>query len=242
MGYTLAQSIGWSQSLNFNLDPTVYAGYEPAMTSANTVVAIITSAPFVWPWNRNLIEESISQSLGQDYTVDVTDFGFLEKCSLDDGGSPPQIWELENVHNTLALGPTSQISRPSTVATQIVTPASVAFRFGTIPDEDYTATFIYQEAPVFFTSITQDWNTQCGIPYGFIDIFNALFLSEMYQQGDDAQRAAQYRQRGMAALVTKAVGLDQMTKNMILEQWSTDEYQRLFAQARAQQYQQARIV
>jgi hypothetical protein len=117
----------------------------------------------------------------------------------------------------------------------------VAFRFGTIPDADYTATFIYQEAPVFFTSITQDWNTQTGIPYGFIDIFNALFLSEMLQFSDDA-RAAQYRQRGMAALVTKATGLDQMTKNMILEQWSTDEYQRLFAQARAQQYQQARVI
>lgn len=228
-------------SLNFNLDPTVYAGFEPAMTSANTVVAIITSAPFVWPWNRQLIDEPITSALGQDYVVAVTGFGFLEKCSLEDTQSPPNIYELENVHNTLALGPTMQSARPSTVAAQIVETGSVAFRFGVIPDMDYTATFIYQEAPTFFTNINQDWNTQCGIPYGFIDIFNALFLSEMLQFGDDA-RAAQYRQRGMAALVTKAVGLDQMTKNMILEQWNTDEYQRLFAQARAQQYQQARIV
>src|SRR6266436_8237708 len=56
------------------------------------------------------------------------------------------------------------------------------------------------------------------IPDQYSDVYNNLFLSEMLAMNDDA-RAQLYRQRGVAALMSKATGLSEMQKNIFAQQW-----------------------
>jgi hypothetical protein len=334
MSYTLQQTINYSQAFIGNLNPTVFTGEEPALTTANTIVSLLTNPPLTWPWNRAYFDTTLEQGI-QDYLVLTNDFGFLEKVVLsytDASGIEQQV-ELEAVFNNKALGTTTQQSRPNTCAVQLgggntsgntpsgftgggfstligdgvsttytVThnlnteniivqvfnaitgeldavdmdiasansisltfgtapitnsenvvilavsssgsgsppgPDGVVFRFMNSPDQTYYATFIYQLAPLFFTDVSQDWFTQCGIPYSFLDVFNSLFLSEMFQFSDDP-RAVQYRQRGMAALLSKASGLSETEKNEILGFSMANDLQTIAAHLRVQQASQAR--
>ena len=52
-----------------------------------------------------------------------------------------------------------------------------------------------------------------------MEIYNNLFLAEMMATADDA-REQLYRQRGVAALLSKAQGLTQLQVNAFLAQWS----------------------
>jgi hypothetical protein len=56
------------------------------------------------------------------------------------------------------------------------------------------------------------------IPNQYSDIYNNLFLSEALAIVDDA-RAQLYRQRGIAAFLSKATGLSEMQKNVFVQQW-----------------------
>lgn len=56
------------------------------------------------------------------------------------------------------------------------------------------------------------------LPSQYADIFNNLFLSEALALVDD-QRAQLYRQRGVAAFLSKATGLTEMQKNVFVQQW-----------------------
>lgn len=240
MAYTLANTITYTKAFIGTLDPTVYTGSEPAISSANQIGSLIVNAPFTWPWNRTTTTQAITNAGGQDYTISAANFGFLEKCTITDGNG--KIKELDTVYNTLPLALNAVASRPEMVAVQTTVPGtSFSVRFNSKPDANYTATFIYQKAPVTFTATSNDWFSTIGIPYSFIDVFNPLFLSEMLQFSDDS-RAQLYRQRGMAALLSKAEGLTQMQRNTILAQWMQDDLQTLAAQIRTQQAQQARSI
>lgn len=56
------------------------------------------------------------------------------------------------------------------------------------------------------------------IPNQYSDVYNNLFLSEALATVDDA-RAQLYRQRGVAAMLSKATGLTEMQKNAFAQQW-----------------------
>lgn len=56
------------------------------------------------------------------------------------------------------------------------------------------------------------------IPNQFSDVYNNLFLAEALALVDDA-RAQLYRQRGVAAFISKATGLSEMQKNAFVQQW-----------------------
>lgn len=60
-----------------------------------------------------------------------------------------------------------------------------------------------------------DW---APIPDYFVDVYNNLFLSEMFMAVDDPQRAQVYRQRGIAAFLSKAEGLTETQKNAFIQQ------------------------
>ena len=78
------------------------------------------------------------------------------------------------------------------------------------------------------------------IPDSFMDIFNNLFLAEAMEVVDDA-RGQQYRQRGVAALLSKADGLTDMQVNAFLAQYTGRlDTQLLRAQLRTTQGNQAR--
>ena len=80
------------------------------------------------------------------------------------------------------------------------------------------------------------------IPDSFIDIYNNLFLAEAMASADDG-REQLYRQRGVAALLSKAEGLTQMQRNNFLAQYlSRGAAQTEAAQQRTQQGIQGRGV
>jgi hypothetical protein len=87
-------------------------------------------------------------------------------------------------------------------------------------------------------TINQSWYP---IPDYFSDVFNSLFLAEAFQSVDDA-RATQYRQRGIAALLSKAEGLTLMQVNAFLAQWGIRNSQTASEQLKVQQSTQARGV
>lgn len=89
------------------------------------------------------------------------------------------------------------------------------------------------------TVINESWYP---IPDSYSDIFNNLFLAEALSIVDD-NREQIYRQRGIAAFLTKAEGLSQMQINAFLAQWNMrGSSQELAAQLRIQQAQTARGV
>lgn len=241
MAYSIANSITYAESFIGTLNPTVYTGSEPALSAARSIAALITNAPFTWAWNRASTTQVLTPGT-QDYTVSAANFGFLEKTSIFIA-SPATLMELENVFNNKPLGATSQSGRSNSVAVQGYVPGtSATFRFSPNPDLAYTATFTYQKAPYFFTATSDDWFSTAGIPYSMIDVFNPLFVSEMLQFSDDPGRAQIYRQRGMAALISKAEGLTSTQKNEIMGQWLADVTQAQAAQGHTQQGLQARGV
>jgi hypothetical protein len=89
------------------------------------------------------------------------------------------------------------------------------------------------------TGFTADWSP---IPDSFSDIYNNLFLAEMMASVDDAREQV-YRQRGIAALLSKAEGLSEMQVNAFLAQYiARGTAQQAAALQRTQQATQARGV
>jgi hypothetical protein len=87
------------------------------------------------------------------------------------------------------------------------------------------------------TLINIDWYP---IPTSYMDIFNNLFLAEAMALVDDSREQV-YRQRGVAALLSKAEGLTQMQVNAFLAQYLTrGTLAQIAAQTRVQQGSQAR--
>src|ERR1700693_66696 len=79
------------------------------------------------------------------------------------------------------------------------------------------------------------------IPDSFMDIFNNLFLAEAMDVVDATGQY--YRQRGIAALLSKAEGLTEMQTNAFLAQWvSRGSSQMMGAKLRTQQGSDARGV
>lgn len=75
-----------------------------------------------------------------------------------------------------------------------------------------------------------DWSP---IPDQFSDVYNNLFLSEALSMADDA-RSQIYRQRGIAAFLSRASGLSEMQRDAFTEQWSSRDVERAQAMAKGQ--------
>lgn len=152
MAYTLDQSINWAQSFIEYAPLTAGISAEPAVSIATMIRNTILNAPFTWPWNRAVATQAITANV-QDYTLSLTDFGFLEKVSLTDSDGAKT--EIKDVYNTNALGLSSLVTgrgqRPASVSVMAVNyGADVTFRFMGTPDKTYTATFIYQKLAIPF--------------------------------------------------------------------------------------------
>lgn len=311
--YTLTQTVAWAQTFIEYAPLTAGLNNEPAVSIATMVRNTILNAPFTWAWNR-ASNSSLTISQGtQDYTVPLTDFGFLEKVSLTDASS--NVYEVKDVYNTLALGvssvTTGQGQRPVAVSVLAVNyGTNVTLRFLGAPNATYTVTLIYQKLAIPFGSygVTSVANAVAGdstytgiftastfpagaiatitgfanpanngsfsvvsctatslivanpsgvsqsatasafngnwapIPDSYMDIFNNLFIAEAFQAVDDWQISGQYRQRGVAALLSKAEGLSEVQKSDFLAQYLSRNAQELISHLRSQQGQQARGV
>jgi len=83
-----------------------------------------------------------------------------------------------------------------------------------------------------------DW---APIPDWFIDIYNNLFLSEMLTVVDDA-KSQMYRQRGVAAFLTKSQGLTDTQKNAFIQQWLARDTERMVGAMTTQISTQAKAI
>ncbi len=83
-----------------------------------------------------------------------------------------------------------------------------------------------------------DW---APIPDWYQDVYNNLFLSEMFTNADDA-RGQQYRQRGIAAFLAKAEGLTEMQKKAFVQQWLARSVEMMTSTQMAQMGNQLRAV
>lgn len=151
MPNTLTSSINWAQPYIQYSPLTAGIGGEPAVSTASIIRNSLLAAPLTWSWNRKE-DSSLSTIAGQqDYTVPLTDFGFLEKASLDDGSG--KIFEVKYVYNTAALSKTSTsiTQRPEHLAIISQVPGtSVNIRFMGVPGIVYKVTLTYQIFPPQF--------------------------------------------------------------------------------------------
>jgi hypothetical protein len=201
------------------------------------IISTITNAPLTWGWNR---EESTLLTLvpsQQDYVVALTDFSFLEKVTLTTADGK-YAFDVKDVYNTVALGVSvSKPAEPKAVSVhQVEYGTNVTLRFMSIPDQAYKATLTYQTLIPDMDDLTGPW----PIPTQYKDIFNNLFAAEAYEAVDNAQEAQRYRMRGVAALLAKAEGLNEMQRNSVLAQFNIRGSQAQAQQLRTQQGNQAR--
>jgi len=193
MGYTLQQTINWAQTFIEYSPLTAGTNSEPAISIATMVRNTILNAPFTWPWNRNEFALTGGTALiagQQDYTVNITDFAYLEKVSLLTVDSSYG-WELKDVYNTNILGipatGTTEQAQPNAAAVKLYTPGtSVVIRFLPPPDQAYTGAITYQQLSLPFQVFTV---TSCGNAAGGNTSYTGTFNAASFVAGQIAQIA-----------------------------------------------------
>lgn len=139
-------------------------GFEPAASIATTVRNTILNAPFTWGWNRKEDRSLNTAANTQDYTVALTDFGWLERATLIPPGNG-KIFEIPDIYNTAVLGVSNSPQRPNGISVQGVTyGTNVKLRFIGVPDLIYNVVLDYQALPIPFQSfaITAAGNASAG--------------------------------------------------------------------------------
>ena len=118
-------------------------GQEPMVTIASEIREMMLSSPFTWSFNRN--EFSFVTVAGQqDYNETISDFGFLEKVTLQDINGIR--YDIKDVYNNYAIGVASTQKRPDGICVLTRVPGGVCkFRFIQVPDAVYTVTLTYQK-------------------------------------------------------------------------------------------------
>lgn len=181
----------------------------PLIGIANIVRNAILAAPFTWRFNRNnvaLVGVNGIQANVQDYVQTVSDMGFIEKATANDGTTS---WEFKDVKNNDALAASVTPGRPLSISIFNDGGNGVfTFRLSAVPDQAYSINMVYQKAPVQFVSVSDPWSP---IPDSFSDVYNNWCLG-YYMDSCQDPRAPQYIARGVAGLLARATGLTETDK------------------------------
>lgn len=209
---TLNNSISWAKFFVGNRPLAPNSGTEPALTSANIIIQAMLQPPFRWKWNRSSVSFSITAA-NQDYSQALTNFGFIEKAFVKTGGGV--VTEIPTIAQELSAD--SGTGRPHSVAPYLDdNSGNITFRFFPgIPDQNYTATIIYQNQPALLTALANTW----PIPDRYSFVYQQGFLGLMYLFADD-QRSAFMLQRFVSSLLALSEGLTEQQRNAFLEQWN----------------------
>lgn len=156
---TITQSINYSKPFIEYSPLSAGTAFNPAVNIATIVRNMMLNAPFKWGWNRNeYLNLNISQANGQNYTVPITDFGWLEKVTLIPTvglSSSNRMFDIPDVYNTAALGWTNSVARPNGVSVEMVNyGTNLSLRFSSIPDQNYNAILTYQMLPISFQAFS----------------------------------------------------------------------------------------
>ena len=213
MSYTLTQTQNWIAGFIQGLPTSNFTGSEPILSTASMVQSMVCAPPFSWAWNRAEDSSVTTTQNQQDYTINLANFGFLEKASLTE--STGKIWEVKEILNSEPLAKSTTQSRPMSISVISTVPGTSAkFRLGAVPDAVYTLNLVYQKSPAIFSSLSNNWT----LPDSMIQVYNNLVLGEMFALADDP-RAQLYRQRGALGLLSFASGLDEEDKATFMQMY-----------------------
>lgn len=240
---TIQNSIDYAQPFILYSPISAGANSEPAVTVANEIQNLVCGPPFGWAWNRGENNSTSTVAGTQDYTINVTDFAYLEMVSLtDSSGNVFQVLEIyNNKPRGIADATKNKQSRPNGACVlQVNYGTSIKLRFMGVPDQVYQITLTYQKLITPMAALTGGTGTWT-IPPQYSDIYNNLFLGEALGLVMDPD-ANKYRQRGIAALLAKAEGLTDLQINAFLEQYWARVGQQQVSGLKVQQSVQARGV
>jgi hypothetical protein len=208
-----------NQRLNVN-------GQEPGLTMANIVLQRMLAPPAVWRFNRANLAVPITTAGGADYVVSVPLLGRIEQQWLTDASG--NITELKGA---VSLAKVSSKRAPKRVAPQYDDNAgNITFRFDTIPDQNYTANFDYQQKATLITSWSNPWGPVAD-EFGFI--FNKGFLALAALLVNDA-RFPIWEKDFVAGFLGAQDGLDEQARAIFLGQWFGDQRSAQRSQAAGQ--------
>lgn len=183
MANTLFSTINWARAFVQYVQLTAGTGHEPSISIASMIRNKMTSAPLGWMWNRFEDSSVMTEQGVQDYTVNITNFGFLEKASLTD--SEGKIWEIKDIYNTSALSKqTVPQSRPNAIAVISYIPeTSIKIRFLAVPNAVYTVNLVYQAIATQFGPfvVNSAANTSSGNT-----AYNGIFTPAAFVVGQPA--------------------------------------------------------
>lgn len=149
MPNTVFTTVNWSQAFTQYNTITSGTGFEPAISIASMVRNSLMNAPMTWSWNRFEDSSVTTTAVDQDYTIPLTNFGFLEKVSLTDAKG--NIQEIKDILNTTSLSRNTTSQRPSGVSVLINNPGvSIKIRFNSTPDQIYKVNLTYQGIAIQF--------------------------------------------------------------------------------------------
>lgn len=164
-------------------------------------------------------------------------FNFIETASVQDINLSPAKWfELQP---NLCLGIDSAQARPREIAAQRDdNSGNITFRVMPTPDKAYPIALTLQQKASLFTVTTGFW---APIPDEFSYIYNWGFLALMFMYNDDP-RFAMANQKFVAALLGAQQGLDEVQRNIFLNNWEALSGQQMQNQIKMQQGNQFRGV
>lgn len=220
---TIQETLNWiagfiSQRITVGIGAFVdpISALDPGLTSANYIMGIIMGAPFCWEWNRVYDSAAITTVAGTtDYSVFLSDFGFLEKAILVNAspgtGEPPN-FELE-IYG--ALGKDGQEARPEKITVLLDDDnGNITFRVFPQPDAVYTIDLQYQKAPILATTLGS--TTWAPIPDKLAYLYEGGLRAQMYAIYN-SQLYLQSMEMFLRQLVAASSGLSEMQKAIFLE-------------------------
>jgi hypothetical protein len=214
---TLLKIVEWARPFISNLFLFVDGSIEPAITNANTILGTMLGPPFVWPWNRNTLTFTCTVGETDTEKTGVNDWGFAESGYLSVPASAAS-----DAKNIYQLQPQRQIEmsyqpgRPSLVSEFLDDQAgTITFRLGSsCPDLAYPVVITYQKGVELLTAV----GTDLPLPDKVLHIFRYGFLA-LAMLYDQDSRFAEINQKFIATLLGSQQGLDEITRNIFLNDW-----------------------
>lgn len=240
---TVQQTLNWTAPFVVQRPTSGINGIanEPALTSANKIIAAMVAAPLRWNWNRAQIPTAFTTTPGtSDYTISIPNYGYLEKTSLflssrvGPNNTPAQTFEIE-VWPLLATD--TEQNEPAKISAIIDDGAgNITFRLLPVPDNAYVATLTYQKSAILLTQLSQPW---APVPDKYAYIYETAMVAHM-QGMYNMQAYFTGMELFFRMLVAAAEGMTESEKAMFLEDMLRDVQARSTASLSPQYGKQAR--
>lgn len=202
---TLQDSINYAQKFVREMPLT---DLSLALPIGDWVLQFILAPPFSWPWNRVETTFAASQALGQDYTLALPDFGWLESGTAYDGVST------RSLDVKTGLNAQTDPQQPFVLAAQSVVDGNVLFRLTPQPDKDYTIGITYQKKAPSFVALADTW---APIPDHLSYLYHSGVLARAYEYAADA-RYTTWLPLFIRQVIAAYQGLQQSETNIFLEE------------------------